>query len=222
MRLLVVFVCVAVFTVPAVAAGHATASITLPSTDDVIDTNAFNAAHLYGEPFGIYSAYWTADDFIASSDVEISKLTYWVVTSAAPPTSVDIVFWDDGAPGPGTELASYSVSGSDLSLTITGITVSGYPVYILEASLPTGDYFFAFGGLTYWTAVQRSTGGDLFAVMDDQVRNEECYRITSSGGPWVAGSTVGSNPPTDMFRIIEGQAASAFQESSWGAIKAGF
>jgi hypothetical protein len=222
MRLLVVLVCVAAFAVPAVAAGHATASIASPSTDDVIDTNAFNAAHLYGEPFGVYTVYWTADDFTASSNVEISKLTYWVVTSAAAPTSIDIVFWDDAAPGPGNELASYSVSGSDLTLALTGITVSGYPVYILEANLPTGDYFFAFGGLTYWTTLQRTSGGDLFAVMDDQVRDTECYRITSSGGPWVAGSTVGGNPPTDMFRIIEGQAASAFQESTWGAIKAGF
>ncbi len=110
--------------------------IRMPSTDDIIDTNAFDAAHLYGDAFPIYSYFWTADDFTPSTTVEVEKITIWIVTTAALPTSVNVVFWSNAAPGPGTELLSVTVDGSNLDFTNSGVTFSGYPIYILEPPCP--------------------------------------------------------------------------------------
>jgi hypothetical protein len=192
-----------------------------PSTDDVIDSNAFDAGHMYSDAFPIYANFWTADDFTPSVTVEVQKITIWIVTTAALPTEVDVFFWADAAPGPGSELLSVTVDGNDLDFTNSGVTFGGFPIYILEATLPAADFFFAFGGLTYWTAIQRTSGGDMLAIMDNEVSDTECFRIITSGGPWVPGSSLG-HPPTDMFRIIEGQGASSFEQNTWGAIKAVF
>ncbi len=61
----------------------------------------------------------------------------------------------------------------------------------------------------------------MLAIMDDEISLTECYRIVTSGGPWVPGSSLG-HPQTDMFRIIEGQPAQAFEQNTWGAIKTVF
>jgi len=93
------------------------------------------------------------------------------------------------------------------------VTFAGYPIYMTVAEFPT-DYFAAYPGTTYWTTIQRTDGDYLYCILDDEVRDTECYRDIGSG--WVPGSTTGYDP-TDMFRIIAGIVA--LESDTWGSIK---
>ena len=190
--------------------------IPMPATDAIIDTNAYDADHVYSTAFAIFSDYWVADDFTNANLTVPEELIFWALTTGVNPTDMDVYFWADGAPGPGVELHTENVSGSNLTLTYCGVTFAGYPVFILEASL-TG-YFDAAPGTTFWTTVQRDDGSNLYAIMDDEVAGSECYRDIGSG--WVPGSSAGYDP-TDMFRIIFGWVA-PLDRDTWGSIKKSF
>ncbi len=186
----------------------------LPGTDDIVDTNAYDAAHAFNTAFAIFTDYWVADDFTPSNDYSIEILTLWDLSTGAMPTSVDAYFWEDAPPGPGTELWNGTVSGGDLVHNATGITFAGYMIYMTVAALPNTDYFMATSGVTYWTTFQRTDGTNLYCIQDDEVEGTESYRDIGSG--WVPGSTTGY-PATDMFRIIEGTLA--LDRDTWGTIK---
>ena len=188
----------------------------LPSTDDIVDSNPYDAAHQFSTAFAIFTDYWVADDFTPTGDYDIECLTFWDLSTGAMPTSVDAYFWADGT-GPGTELWNGTVSGGDLVHNNSGVTFAGYIVYITIATLPNTDYFTAESGTTYWTTIQRTDGVNFYCILDDEVAGTECYRDIGSG--WVPGSTTGY-AATDMFRIIEGSLP--LDRDTWGTIKALF
>jgi len=186
----------------------------LPGTDDVVDTNAYDAAHQFATAYAIFTDYWCADDFTPANDYYIEILTLWDLSTAAMPTSVDAYIWADAAPGPGTELWTGTVSGGDLVHNATGVTFAGYMIYMTVASLPNTDYFLTTAGETYWTTYQRTDGQYLYCILDDEVAGTECWRDIGSG--WQTGSSTGYDP-VDMFRIIEGSLP--LGRDTWGTIK---
>jgi len=189
----------------------------LPATDWIIDTNAYNQAHQFSTAFAIYSDYWVADDFTPSGYFQIGILTFWDLSTGTMPTSVDAYFWADAPPGPGAELWNGTSSGTNLTHTNSGVTFAGYIVYVTVAVLPNIDYFSVNAGTTYWTTIQRTDGTNFYCILDDEVRDTECYRDIGSG--WVPGSSTGY-AATDMFRIIE--SPTALECDTWGAIKTQF
>jgi len=185
----------------------------LPATDWLVDTNAYDQAHQYSTAFAIFTDYWVADDFTPlGSDQDVSILTFWTLSTGTMPTSVDAYFWADAPPGPGTELWNGTSSGTDLTHTDIGVTFAGYTIYMTVANLP--GYFLALSGTTYWTTIQRTDGTNFYCILDDEVRDTECYRDIGSG--WVPGSTTGYDP-TDMFRIISN--SNALERETWGSLK---
>ena len=189
----------------------------MPGTDDVVDTNAYDAATAFDTAYAIFTDFWVADDFTPPADYTIEILTLWDLSTGAMPTSVDAYIWADDAPGPGAELWTDAVSGGDLVHNATGVTFAGYMIYMTVASLPNTDYFTALSGTTYWTTFQRTDGTNFYCIQDTGVTGTECYRDIGSG--WVPGSTTGY-PATDMFRIIEGTLP--LDRDTWGTIKALF
>jgi len=188
----------------------------LPATDWLVDTNAYDQAHQYSTAFAIFTDYWVADDFTPSFDAYIEVLTFWDLSTGTMPTSVDAYFWEDAPPGPGTELWSGTVNGTNLTHTDIGVTFAGYPIYMTVADLPNTDYFLAWSGVTYWTTIQRTDGTNFYCILDDEVRDTECYRDIGSG--WVPGSTTGYDS-TDMFRIVGDGYFPALERDTWGSLK---
>jgi len=190
--------------------------IPMPATDAIIDTNAYQQSTTYSYAFAISGAWWVADDFTTMYSAVPEELVFWTVSPGMIPTNVNAYFWADAAPGPGTELFTENVSGSNLTYTNCGVTFAGFPVYILTAALT--EAFYPIPGNTYWTTVQRNDGNTLYAIMDTGVTGSECYRIV--GGGWVPGSSTGYDD-TDMFRIIYGWVA-PLDRNTWGSIKTSF
>jgi hypothetical protein len=191
----------------------------LPATDEIIDTNAYDQAHQFNTAFAIFTDYWVADDFTPYGDYYIEILTFWTLSTGTMPTSVDAYFWADAPPGPCAELWNGTSSGTNLTHTDIGVTFAGYPIYMTVADLPNTDYFLASSGVTYWTTIQRTDGTNFYCILDDEVRDTECYRDIGSG--WVPGSSTGY-AATDMFRIISNSWYPALERDTWGAIKIQF
>jgi len=189
----------------------------MPGTDDVIDSNPYDPAHASSTAFAIYTNYWTADDFTPAYDNSVASLTFWDLSTGTMPTSVDAYFWADLPPGPGAELWTGTVSGTNLTHTYIGVTFAGYPIYMTVADLPNIDYFSVTGGTTYWTTIQRTDGTNFYCILDDEVSGYECYRDIGSG--WMPSSAPGGSP-VDMFRIIEGTVP--LERDTWGSIKMQF
>jgi hypothetical protein len=186
----------------------------LPASDWILDTNAYDQAHQYNTAFAIFTDYWVADDFTLGSDYYVTILTFWTLSTGTMPTSVDAYFWADAPPGPGTELWNGTSSGTDLTHTDIGVTFAGYTIYMTVAHLPNTDYFTAMSGVTYWTTIQRTDGTDFYCILDDEVRDTECWR--DIGGGWVPGSSTGY-AATDMFRIISN--SDVLERETWGSLK---
>ena len=188
----------------------------LPCSDLLVDTNAYDPEHAYSTAFAIFTDYWVADDFTPAIDEGIESLTFWDLSTGSMPTSVDAYFWADASPGPGTELWHETVSGTNLTHANSGVTFAGYIVYVTVAELPL-PHFQTYGGVTYWTTIQRTDGTNFYCILDDEVAGTECYRDIGSG--WVTGTSTGYDP-TDMFRIIWGTVA--LERDTWGSIKTVF
>lgn len=189
----------------------------LPGTDDVIDSNPFDPAHLVSTALAIYGNYWVADDFTPAYDNSVASLTFWDLSTGTMPTSVDAYFWADLPPGPGAELWNGTISGTNLTHTYIGVTFGGYPIYMTVADLPNTDYFSVTGGTTYWTTIQRTDGTNFYCLLDDEVTGMCIFYNHGSG--WFGIYTI-VYTVVDMFRIIEGTVA--LERETWGAIKTQF
>jgi len=219
---LVLFVCVAASFASSTLTGPIGGeyNLNLPSTDDVVDTNAYESATMYTTAYGSSGDYYVAEDFTPSGNFYITDVSWWTITTAATPapSGVEVIFYTDAAPGPGSVLWS----GVPIALNHidTGVTFAGYVVWLTTATLPDTDYFTANSGTTYWVCMHRTDGSNFFIVLDTVVRGTECYRVDVTGGSYVPGSTTGSPlyDPADVFQIIEGT-TTALDRSTWADIK---
>ncbi len=202
--------------------GHCT--ITWPQTEDQIDSNVFNEGDMYTTAFASFGDYYSADDFTPGADYCITDVTWWTVTNATSPTTgvLDVNFYDDAAPGPAQAATSpvWAGTATNVQLTDTGVTFAGFPIYMTHCTLPDTDYFTAYGGTTYWTAMWRNDASAEYIILDSIVEGTEMYRVVDAGGAWVAGSTTGY-PATDCFQLIEGT-ATGLDSETWGSIKSIF
>jgi hypothetical protein len=196
-------------------------TIEMPATDDIIDSNAFVSAEMYGTAFASAGDYYMAEDFTPSAKYDITDVTWWMVTTASvpAPSGLEVMFYDDAPPGPGTLL--WTGTPSAVEFLDTGYTFAGYVLWQANITLPDTDYFVAEQDQTYWVCIHRTDGSNFFIIADINVEGTECYRIVTAGGPWVAGSTTGYDA-TDIFQIIQGNPYVALQRETWGSIKSIF
>lgn len=197
-------------------------TLEMPATDDLIDSNAFFEPDMYTTAFASYDDYYMAEDFTPSMiDYDVTDVTWWMVTTGAVPTpsNLEVLFYSDAAPGPGTLL--WTGVPTAIQLDDTGVTFAGYAIWQTKVTLPDTDYFVASAGVPYWVSIHRTDGTNFFIILDSIVVGTECYRIVAAGDPWVAGSTTGY-PATDVFQIIEGTPVVALDRSTWADIKTVF
>jgi len=206
----------AVFALPTLEGHTEGVHIPFPETDFVFDTNMYDPDHVYGTAFATYSNYWIADDFTPSLSGQIEQLFFWTVTTTTNPAGLEVTFFGDGYPGPGTILWQNLVS--DVIWKDSGVTFAGYTIHLCVINLPNLDYMNVWTGTTYWITAHREDGTNLYAVVDDEVNGDECYRITTAGGAWAPISSMGWDP-VDMFRIVKGTIYGALDRTTWGMVK---
>jgi hypothetical protein len=188
----------------------------MPGTDFVFDTNVYDPDHVYGTAFATFSNYWIADDFSPNFSGQIEQLFFWTVTTTTNPSGLEVTFFGDDYPGPGTILWQNLVS--DVIWKDSGVTFAGYTIHVCVTDLPNLDYMNVWTGTTYWITAHREDGSNLYAVVDDEVNGDECYRITTAGGEWAPISS-SVYDPVDMFRIVKGTIYGALDRTTWGMVK---
>ncbi len=190
--------------------------IPMPGTDFVFDSNMYDPDHVYGTAYANFSDYWIADDFTPSLNGQIEQLTFWTITTTTNPAGLEVTFFGDGYPGPGTILWQHLAS--DIIWKDSGVTFAGYTIYVCVIELPNLDYMNVWTGTTYWITAHREDGSNLYAILDDEVNGNETYRIITAGGEWVPGSSTGYDP-VDMFRMVRGTIYGALDRTTWGMVK---
>lgn len=206
---LVVAAGAALASAPAIS-GEISGSYGYPSSDDNIDSYAYDAGDALDTAFASFGDYVTADDMTLSTDAEVQELTYWTLTTAASmPTSCSTLLYQDTGSGPGTEMEDVT---STVVNTATGISFGSYTVY--ESDCTPGTPISADVGTTYWITVQRQSADTWYFLAGTTVRGQECYLYNSG---WVTWSSQGY-APSDMFRILYGS-LTPLDRGTWGSIK---
>lgn len=191
---------------------HGIPNYTLPGTDDILDTYAYNITEQMGVIAGSYGIIAAVDDY-NGVNANIHTYTMWAVTTVAPPTTIQmlVVPDDSGVPsaaGPSSQ-NSYPVSCTD-----TGITYSGYPIWLSvvdcsAAPIPVST--------PIWLGTFRNGSSDWYPVSGTTVTGIEAYRTVTSGWVWEPFSN--EFEAGDLFKIIEGEPESSLSRSTWAEIK---
>jgi hypothetical protein len=190
-------------------------------TGNVIYSDAFNEGTMsYHAPYAC-STYYAADDFVPPSDCCITDVSFWFFSTRPPLASaseLDVSFYASGTEGPGDLL--WLGQPASISYTNTGVKFASFYIFQLACELPESGYVNLTAGQTYWAAIGRTAGGDMYTIMNTVVTGSESWGKQSSGD-WYTGSSLGY-APVNMFMEIEDNSTSAFQNLTWGAIKAGY
>ncbi len=188
------------------------ANYTLPSTDDVLDTYAYNAAEQMSTIGASFDDYATVDDY-NGIDGNITSYTCWAVTTVAAPTALEIMVVADDAGVPSasgpTSQTSYPAVCSD-----TGMTYGSYAIWIAVIDL-SADPILAMSPL--WIGIHRADGSNWYPVGGTTVTGSEAYRTEVAGWSWAPFSA--SLVSGDLFKVIEGTPYSSLNRSTWAGIK---
>lgn len=187
-----------------------------PSTDDTIDSYAANAGEIHTSAYANFHAtgqtypYITADDFEITVDAQIDEIVYWTNASDNPATC-DVFLYADAAPGPGAELQATTATVAAVATSIPWGTA-----WVYQATLTLADPLTFDLGSVYWVAPLRDEGGATwYCTVGSTVRGTDAY--LQYEGAWASWQTQ-SQPPMDVFRILNGT-ASSLQRDTWGSIK---
>ncbi len=188
-------------------------------TDSVIYSDVFNQGDMaYHAPYAC-STFCAADDFTPASNSRITDISFWIFSTRPPLPSaseLNLSFYTSGASGPGDSI--WAGEPASITITNTGVHFAIYFIFEIACKLDTADYVDVSAGQTYWAGVTRTSGGDMYTIMDTNVTGSESWGRHGTD-PWYTGSSLGQDP-VNMFLLLEDNSVSAFQESSWGAIKA--
>ncbi|GEM_PF-6945335 len=174
----------------------------------------------YHAPYAC-STYYAADDFVPPSDCCITDVSFWFFSTVPPLPSaseLDVSFYANGTEGPGDLL--WLGQPASVTQTNTGVKFAKYYIFEVACVLPESGYVNLTAGQTYWAAVGRNAGGDMYSIMNTVVTGSESYGKHGSDD-WYTGSSLGQDP-VNMFMVIEDNSPAALQNLSWGAIKAGY
>ncbi len=185
---------------------------TLPGTDDTLDTYAYNATEQMSTIGGSSSATAAVDDYNGINGT-IETYTMWGVTTASPPTDLEmmIVPDDSGVPssaGPSSQ-DSYPVSCSD-----TGMTYGGYTIWLVVVDCSASPISVS---APLWLGTHRNDGNNWFPVSGTTVTGIEAYRTVAAGWAWEPYSN--EFEAGDLFKIIEGEPENSLNRNTWAGIK---
>ena len=181
----------------------------LPATDAVYDSYAYNADEVFSTIPASFGDYAVVDDF-GYTGAYIRSYTCWAVTTASPPTELELlVIADDSGP----EGAPILQTTYPCAAWNSGFTFAGYTVWVthLDMSMdPLTTYD------TVWLGTHRNDGGSWYPACGTTVNGMEGYRTTSAGWAWAPLSS--SIQAGDLFKIVRDQTV-ALERITWAEIK---
>ncbi|MCK5786214.1 MAG: hypothetical protein KAH54_06620 [Candidatus Sabulitectum sp.] len=184
----------------------------LPATDAVFDSYAYNADDVFTSIPASHGDYAVVDDF-GYTGVYIRSYTCWAVTTAVPPTELELlVVPDDSGPDGAPILqTSYPCIAWDSGFTFYNYTVWRTNLDMSMDPLTTYD--------TVWLGTHRNDGSTWYPLCGTTVSGIEGHRTTSSGWGWAPLSS--SLQTGDLFKIVRDQFV-ALERTTWAGIKSGF
>ncbi len=188
------------------------ANYTLPSTDDVLDTYAYNAAEQMSTIGASFDDYATVDDY-NGADGTVDTYTCWGVTTGAVPTALEIMVVADDAGVPSasgpTSQTSYPATCSD-----TGMTYGSYAIWLAVVDMSSDPLMVA---APLWIGSHRNDTVAWYPIGGTTVTGSEAYRTEAAGWSWAPFSA--SLVAGDLFKVIEGTSGSSLNRSTWAGIK---
>jgi hypothetical protein len=179
-----------------------------PGTDDYLETYAYNAASALQTIPASFTDYRVVDDFVPAAGVNVTKWTNWFVTTAATPTTLNLMCFANNAGTPGTEV--YQTPHA-VTCVNSGFLFGSYVIYKAEMVLSQ-----AFTAGTWWVGMHRVDGNNWYPNLGTVVTGSQAYRTQAAGYTWEpCSSSIGA---ADVFKIVEGIVTS-LDRTTWGGIK---
>ena len=184
----------------------------LPATDAVIDSYAYNTDDMFTSIPASFGDYAVVDDF-GYTEAYVRSYTCWAVTTASPPTELELLVVPDDSGPDGAPIfqTSYPCVTWD-----TGFTFYSYPVWITHLDMSM-DPLITYD--TVWLGTHRNDGGSWYPACGTTVSGIEGHRTTSAGWDWAPLSS--SLQTGDLFKIVSDQTV-ALERTTWAGIKSGF
>jgi hypothetical protein len=180
-----------------------------PGTDDILDTYTYGSSVLGTIPAS-FGDYRTVDEFVATQNANLTKFTYWGLSTTTNPSSLNLMCFANNAGVPSstpTFETSYPVT-----VVNSGFTFGSYTVYYAQMTVSLSIV-----AGTQWWGFQRPGADTWYVGVGSVVEGYEAYRTLGAGYSWQPCS--GSIGACDMFKIIEGAYLAALDRSTWGEIK---
>jgi hypothetical protein len=173
------------------------------------DSEWASTAYAYSGTYG----YWIADDFEADDDYDYDGFgQHGIPLGGSAPGDTDFELYDTDLTGAPTE--SFTVSAGDITQTNTGWTFAGYSVYLYDYIFP--DTYSLANGSKTWTAFTMTTGGGMFAIMNETGPNVPAWDPAEQyNSGW---GSVG----VDASMRLDGDVGVGVESASLGEVKAVF
>ena len=186
-----------------------------PETDMVMDSYAYNPGQVMSQLGASFGNYAEVDDFHYQYGPGFWLEYYicWGVTTASPPTHLQLLAVDDnnGVPdGAPISQTLYTVDCLNSGYTFAGYTIWATELYLLDNPDFTSPC---------WFGAYRADGSSWYPVGGTTVTDSEAYRTTSVGWEWQPLS--GSLGAGDLFKIL-GNYQLPLERETWAGIKSSF
>lgn len=179
-----------------------------PETDDTFDSYVYGPDVCTTIPAS-FGDYRVVDDFVTAVDVTFGSFVYWGVTTAAVPTTLNIMCFENNAGVPGTEVFQ---TNNPITTAASGFTFAGYTVWT-----STMNVSFAMSAGTRWFGFHRPDANNWYVGLGTTVTGSQAYRTTVAGYAWVPVSTDPAIGPADLFKVISG--TTALTRTTWAGVK---
>jgi hypothetical protein len=176
----------------------------LVTSDDEWGSTAYAYSGTYG--------YWMADDFVADKGYEYRGFAqHGIPLGGSAPGDTDFEIYENDLTG--APVDSFTVNSGNITQTDTGWTFAGYNVYQYDYIF--SDIFTISDGFTYWTGFTMTTGGGIFAIMNESGPNVPAWDPAEQyNSGW---GSVG----IDLSMRLDGN-VTAVESASLGEVKAVF
>ncbi len=188
-----------------------TANYTLPGTDDIYDSYAYNAGEQMDNIGASFGDYAVVDDYNGST-IDMTSYTMWGVTTVSAPSALEIMVVpdDSGVPsaaGPSSQ-DSYPATSSD-----TGMTYGSYAIWISVVDASATPVALA---APVWLGTHRAGADNWYPIGGTTVTGTQGYRTVEAGWAWAPFSE--SLVAGDLFKVLEGNLV-ALERNTWAGIK---
>jgi hypothetical protein len=182
-----------------------------PETDDTFDSYVYDTSVCSSIPAS-FGDYRVVDDFVyAAGDVTISSFIYWGLTTAAVPTTLNLMCFENNAGMPGTELFQTS---NAVTTAASGFTYAGYTVYVttmpVSVDVPINT--------TRWFGFHRPDSNTWYVGIGPVVTGFEAHRTEAAGYSWAPMSS--SIAAADLYKVVTGTVS--LERTTWAGVKSLF